>query len=253
MDARFSERQRAILDRLGRSGRTTIEALAAHYAVSPQTIRRDVNELCAAGLLRRVHGGVQLPGGENLLYASRRSLNQGAKDAIGARFAQIVPSGASLSVSIGTTPEVAIRSLAEQSDVTLITNNLNIALFACDREGWQVMVPGGTVRAGDRDILGPQVEDFFARYQVDFGVFGVGGVAEDGTLLDFTEAEVAARMAILRNCRRSVLLLDHTKFGRAAHVRGGHLSDLDLVICDQPLPERLAQAVARAGGAVLIA
>lgn len=253
MDARFSERQRAILDRLGGAGRTTIEALAAAHAVSPQTIRRDVNELCAAGLLRRVHGGVQLPGAENLLYASRRGLNQGAKDAIGARFAQIVPSGASLSVSIGTTPEVAIRALAEQSDVTLATNNLNIALFACDREGWQVMVPGGTVRAGDRDILGPQVEDFFGRYQVDFGVFGVGGVAEDGTLLDFSEAEVAARMAILRNCRRSVLLLDHTKFGRAAHVRGGHLSDLDLVICDRPLPEGLAQAVAQAGGTVLIA
>jgi len=234
----FSERQREILERVSGIGHLTIESCAQIYGVSPQTIRRDVNELCAAGALRRVHGGVALPQNENLQYTSRRMLNGAAKRAIGHAFAAHVPSGSSLAVSIGTTPEYAIQKLRHQSDLMVLTNNLNIALFACDQEGWSVRVPGGAVRAGDRDILGPQVEDFFGRYQVDFGVFGVGGVAEDGTLLDFSEDEVAARIAISRNCRRSVLLLDSTKFGRSAHVRGGHLSELDLVICDAALPEQ---------------
>ncbi|TDK50161.1 DeoR/GlpR family DNA-binding transcription regulator [Antarcticimicrobium luteum] len=252
-DGRFSERQRDILTRVRGAGHVTIDALAQAHSVSTQTIRRDANALCAAGALRRLHGGVALPQAGNILYNARRMLNETAKRAIGAAFSGRVPSAASLAVSIGTTPEFAIHSLQGQTDLTIVTNNLNIAIFACDREGWTVQVPGGAVRAGDRDVLGPQVEAFFGRYRVDFGVFGVAGVAEDGTLLDFTEEEVAARLAILRNCRRSVLLLDRTKFGRVAHVRGGQITEVDEVICDQPLPAVVAAQLAREGVTIKIA
>lgn len=251
--ASLSERQRDILGRVRSAGHAEIGALAALYDVSPQTIRRDVGALCAADALRRVHGGVELPRrGANLHYASRRTLNEGAKRAIAGAFAALIPSGASLAVSIGTTPCYAVQALGAQRDLTLLTNNLSVAILACDRDSWTVRVPGGTVRAHDRDMLGPQVEAFFARYQVDFGVFGVGGVAEDGTLLDFTEEEVAARLAILRNCRRSFLLLDASKFGRPAHVRGGQIGDVDHVISDAPLPRALAEALRTRGGEITI-
>ncbi|MEZ5715508.1 MAG: DeoR/GlpR family DNA-binding transcription regulator [Paracoccaceae bacterium] len=253
MDSPLSERQRDILMTVRSAGRASIEELANSHAVSTQTIRRDVNALCASGVLRRVHGGVEAPRGGNLLYTSRRTLNEAAKRRIAAAFAATIPTGASLSVSIGTTPEFAVQALDGQSDLMVLTNNLNIALFACDREGWSVQVPGGAVRPGDRDILGPQVETFFRRYQADFGVFGVGGVAEDGTLLDFSEEEVAVRLAILRNCRRSILLLDHSKFGRGAHVRGGRLSDPDCIITDAPLPEAHRAELAERAVEVVIA
>ena len=242
-EGRFSERQRDMLARVQSDRRVSIETFAQLYSVSTQTIRRDVNELCEAGVLRRVHGGVEAPPSGNLLYSTRRTLNESAKQRIAEIFAARVTPGMSMAVSIGTTPEFALHALQAQTDLTVVTNNLNIAIFACDREGWSVHMPGGTVRPGDRDILGPQVVSFFSRFQVDLGVFGVAGVAEDGTLLDFTEEEVAARLAILRNCRRSVLLLDGSKFGRPAHVRGGHIAELDEVICDVALPEPLAHCL----------
>ncbi|MDQ2093364.1 DeoR/GlpR family DNA-binding transcription regulator [Rhodobacteraceae bacterium 10Alg 79] len=241
------------MQRVHGDGRATIDALAQQYRVSPQTIRRDVNALCAAGQLRRVHGGVETPRSSNILYTSRRRLNEGAKQNIAHCFAKLIPSGASLAVSIGTTPEIAVQSLETQVDLMVLTNNLNIALYGCDREGWGVQIPGGTLRAGDQDILGPQVEAFFRRYQADFGVFGVGGVSEDGTLLDFTEEEVAVRMAIQRNCRCSILLLDHSKFGRAAHVRGGRIEDVDYVISDMPVPAACAEALGERGVEMIIA
>lgn len=250
---RFSDRQSDMLRRVHDERHVTIERFAQIYGVSTQTIRRDVNLLCEVGMLRRVHGGVEAPRAGNLGYGARRSLNQGAKARIAQMFSREVSSGASIAVSIGTTPEFAVQALQDQTDLTVVTNNLNIAIFACDREGWTVHVPGGTVRPGDRDILGPQTQSFFARYQVDIGLFGAAGVAEDGTLLDFTEEEVAARLAILRNCRRSVLLLDGTKFGRAAHVRGGHITDVDQVICDVTPPDALARALSARGTALQIA
>lgn len=253
MDTPLSHRQRDILQHVRSAGRATIEALAQAHDVSPQTIRRDVNTLCAVSLLRRVHGGVEAQRGGNILYSSRRALNEDAKQKVAARFSRQVPPGASLAVSIGTTPEIAVQALREHADLMILTNNLNIALFACDREGWNVQIPGGTLRAGDHDILGPQVDAFFRRFQADFGVFGVGGVADDGTLLDFTEDEVAVRLAIQRNCRRSILLLDHSKFGRAAHVRGGRLGDVDCIISDQPLPPGHARALAAQNVDIIIA
>lgn len=250
----FTDRQRRILAMVQGQRHCDIDALARQFDVAPQTIRRDVNAMCEAGALRRVHGGVELPGpSDNLRYASRQLLNLPAKLAIARAFAGLVSNGHSLAVSIGTTPEIAVRELTRLTDITVLTNNLHIATSVCDREGWSVMVPSGQVRPGDHDILGPDAEAFFDRFQVDLGVFGVAGVAEDGTLLDFTESEVASRQAIRRNCRCSVLLLDRSKFGRAAHVRGGHITDVDVVICDAPLPEALSRALARAGTRVLSA
>ncbi len=249
----LSERQSDILAQVHASGHRTIETLSRHFNVSAQTIRRDVNTLCEMGKLRRVHGGVEPPLGGNLVYTSRRVLNLNAKLLIARRFAALVSSGQSLAVSIGTTPEITVRELSGLSDITLLTNNLHTATSVCDREGWSVSVPSGQVRPGDHDILGPEAEAFFDRYQVDFGVFGVAGVAEDGTLLDFTESEVASRLAITRNARCSVLLLDQSKFGRPAHVRGGHITDVDTVICDGPPPDSLLNALRAKGRNVLIA
>ena len=248
----LSERQRDILSQVHSSGYCAIDALAKRFQVSTQTIRRDVNHLCEIGQLRRVHGGVEPPSRGNLGYTSRQVLNLGAKLKIARAFSTLVRSGQSLAVSIGTTPEIAVRELASLSDITLLTNNLHTATSVCDREGWSVTVPSGQVRPGDHDILGPEAEAFFDRFQVDFGVFGVAGVAADGTLLDFTESEVASRLAIQRNCRCSVLLLDQTKFGRPAHVRGGHIADVDKVICDGWPPQAILDALSAAGRDIIV-
>ncbi|MBR9843882.1 MAG: DeoR/GlpR transcriptional regulator [Rhodobacteraceae bacterium] len=248
----LSDRQRDILAQVHASGHRAIETLARHFEVSAQTIRRDVNILCEMGELRRLHGGVEPPREGNLGYTSRRVLNLSAKLSIARGFAGLVSNGQSLAVSIGTTPEIAVRELTGLSDITLLTNNLHTATHVCDREGWSVSVPCGQVRPGDHDILGPETEAFFDRYQVDFGVFGVAGVAADGTLLDFTESEVASRLSIKRNARCSVLLLDQSKFSRPAHVRGGHITDVDKVICDGAPPAPILDALHAAGRDVII-
>ena len=81
----------------------------------------------------------------------------------------------------------------------------------------------------------------------------MAGVDEDGTLLDFHEDEVAARQSILANCRKSCLVLDHSKFGRNAHVRGGQLADVDAIFTDRPVPEQFLAALEGAKTEVYVA
>ncbi|KEJ89612.1 Transcriptional regulator, DeoR family [Sulfitobacter donghicola DSW-25 = KCTC 12864 = JCM 14565] len=228
------------------SGFVSIDHLAEQHNVSPQTIRRDVNFLTEAGEIRRVRGGVDIPvQSKNLLYAHRSALNLGAKQRIAQLVAEHIEDGVSLAVSIGTTPELVVAALKDKSELSIFTNNLNVAMLACQHPDWSVTLPGGAVRLSDCDILGPQVEDFFARYCVDYGIFGVGGVAPDGSLLDFTEEEVQCRAAIQANCNAAYLALDHSKFGRRAHVRGGDIAALDKVFCDALPPAAISDVLAK--------
>lgn len=243
----LSERQSEIAELVRADGSASIDRLAARFSVSTQTIRKDVKGLCDQGLLRRVHGGVQLASIGNLDYRMRRVLRIGAKRQIAREVARVVPNGASLSVSIGTTPETVVSALLNHSSLKILTNNLNIAMLANTAGSIEVSIPGGVTRPVDGDIVGPSAVAFFESYKADFGIFGVAAVDADGGLLDFHEDEVAARQAILRNCRSACLVLDSMKFERIAHVRGGHITNVDHVFCDQTPPSAIAQMLNQAG------
>jgi DeoR family glycerol-3-phosphate regulon repressor len=100
----------------------------------------------------------------------------------------------------------------------------------------EITIAGGTLRPFDRDVIGDAAVRFFSGFKADIGIFGVGGIDQDGTLLDFASGEVQARQAIVANCRTALLVADVSKFGRNATVRGGHLSDCHHLFTDGPLP-----------------
>jgi DeoR family glycerol-3-phosphate regulon repressor len=244
----ITERQASIAERVRGRGFQTVADLAEHFGVTTQTIRRDIGELSELGLLKRRHGGVEpREPNANLSFGERRILNLDAKQRIARAVAERIPNGASLAVSIGTTPELVVRALSGHRGLRVFTNNITAALGACDIADAEVAIPGGTLRLGARDVIGRDVEDFFARFKVDIGIYGVGGVDPSGELLDFHEDEVRAREAIRHNCRQVFLVLDATKFGRPAHVRGGHITEADVVFCDATPPADIARALDAAG------
>jgi DeoR family glycerol-3-phosphate regulon repressor len=248
MQKRPTERQAGIIELVRSHGFQTIEQLAERFDVTPQTIRRDVNALCDEGLLRRRHGGVE-PAleHENIAYRARKVLNVNSKRKIASLVAREIPNGASLFFSIGTTPELVASALLQHRDLRIFTNNLNVAYVAATNDSFDVTLIGGRLRNRDRDILGPEVEAFFNSYKVDFGIFGVGGIDPDGSLLDFDEQEVRARSVILKNARKSFLVADHTKFGRNAVVRGGAISDVSAFFSDTAPPDHIREMIANAG------
>lgn len=250
----ISKRQAEIADLVQKAGFASVEELADRFEVTTQTIRRDVNGLCEQGILRRTHGGVEPPApASNIHYSTRQILNLSGKRDIAKLVADEVENNQSLAFSIGTTPEIVMQALVSHEKLAIFTNNLNVAYSASTNPSFQVTIAGGRLRHGDRDVLGSSTQAFFSNYKVDVGIFGVAGVDEDGTLLDFHEDEVASRQAILANSRKSFLVLDHSKFGRSAHVRGGRLSDVDAIFSDQPVPRQIEELLKGSGTALHIA
>jgi DeoR family glycerol-3-phosphate regulon repressor len=241
----LSRRQQMVLDFIQHSGYATIERLAEHFHVTPQTIRRDIHLLSEQGWVSRYHGGAGLPPSSvtNIAYPARQNLHQEAKERIGQRVARYIPDHSSLFLNIGTTTEAVARALRLRNHLRVITNNLNVAATLYDNPGIEVIVTGGRVRTRDGGITGEATIDFIQQFKVDFGIIGISGIEEDGTLLDFDYHEVRVAQTILQQSRRVLLVADHSKFNRNALVRLATIQQIDTLFTDGPIPPALQQVL----------
>jgi len=250
----LNDRQAQVLKRVREQGFVSVDDLVAQFHVTPQTIRRDINSLCDEGLLRRFHGGAGLPSSaENLEYDTRKVLHHAAKQRIADMVARHIPNDASLFINLGTTTEEVARRLCDHDGLRVITNNLNVAAALGRSRHAEVIITGGVIRPRDLGITGEATIDFVRQFKADFGVIGISGIEEDGTLRDFDYREVCVSEAIIQQSRQVLLVADHSKFGRNALVRLGHLDDIDILFTDQPPPRSMDTVIADAGLRVSVA
>jgi DeoR family transcriptional regulator, glycerol-3-phosphate regulon repressor len=229
----LSPRHSEIVQLAKDNGRVLVDDLAAHFSVTPQTIRKDLNDLCDQRLLSRVHGGALFPSGiENMEYEARRKIAADEKDAIGRAAARLIPDNASLFINIGTTTEAVSKALLDHQGLMVITNNINVANRMRVYPAIEVVIASGVVRGSDGGIVGEAAVDFIRQFKVDYAVIGASAIDQDGALLDFDFREVKVAQAIIANARHVILVADKTKFERTAPVRIGHLSQVDTFITD---------------------
>ena len=244
-------RQSQLLDEVRARGSVSVEALAEQFAVTLQTVRRDVKLLSDAGLLARFHGGVRVPSSttENIEYLQRQMLNEQAKQRIARTVAAQVPAGCSLIINIGTTTEAIAKALLHHTGLRVITNNLNVATILSDNPHCEVIVAGGIVRSRDRGIVGEMTVDFIKQFKVDIGLIGISGIEADGTLRDFDLREVKVAQTIIAQAREVWLAADASKFNRPAMIELAKLSQIDCLFTDAepppPFPELIQAAQVR--------
>lgn len=249
----LSFRQSEILDLARVEGRVIVEDLARRFDVTLQTIRRDLTELSDAGLLDRVHGGAILRTGvSNIGYEERRRTNEAGKMALARACAAAIPHNSSLILNLGTTTEAVARELMSHRNITVITNNMNVANTLVANPSCEVILAGGALRRSDGGLVGELTTQFFEQFKVDYAVIGVSAIDPDGDLLDFDLAEVRVSKAILRQARRRFLVADYTKFSRTAPVRLASLSELDAFFTDRPLPGDLVARCGEWGTSVIL-
>jgi DeoR family glycerol-3-phosphate regulon repressor len=243
-----SIRQAKIVELARQHREVSVEHLVEAFAVTPQTIRKDLNVLCERGALKRTHGGAMHPSGvENVEYEARRQIAPAEKRAIGKAAAALIPDNASLFINIGTTTEAVSQALADHRGLMVITNNINVANHLRVMPGTEVVIAGGVVRPADGGIVGEAAVDFIRQFKVDFAIIGVSAIDPDGALLDFDYREVKVAQAIIANARHVILVSDATKFTRTAPVRIGHLSQAHSFITDHCPLDSIRQVCAEAG------
>jgi len=127
----LSDRQARMAEMIRQDNVIHVEALARHFKVSAQTIRRDLRVLCSQGFAMRIHGGAKCPDPAANLAARWRGIpNEAVKQAIAEKVARQIPNGVSVALGAGTTPEMVARALMAHEDLKIFTCSLNIALLA---------------------------------------------------------------------------------------------------------------------------
>ena len=248
----LNERQEDIVGVARTRGRVTVDDLAVRFNVTPQTIRKDLNELCEQRVLKRVHGGAVIASTvENMAYEARKFMSFRQKQSIGAAAAAQIPNRSSLFINIGTTTEEVANCLVNHEHLLIITNNLNVAMNMRKHSNIDVIVVGGPVRRSDGAVVGLEAVEMIKRFKVDTAIIGASSIDEQGTLLDYDMQEVHVSRAIIENARRVLLVCDKTKFDRTAPVRIAHLSEVHTFVTDRLTSPSLRQVCATHGVQVI--
>lgn len=251
-----AKRRAMILDHLRSNGASAITELAAALGGSHSTIRRDLEHLVEGGYLERTHGGALLRAPERTTFEREPSINaelrHPQKAAIGRAAAQMLQTGESVIFDGSSTVLEAVRAAAARGiALTAITNSLDTASLCADTAGWRVIVPGGTVRAGTRLLVGELGCAFFDGVHADLCM--TGALAVTNTTLTDASLEIAAiKKAMLHSARRKILLVDSSKFTTPAFCTFADLSAFDAVVTDSGIKPEVLDRLRTLGADVTV-
>jgi len=250
------ERQQAIADLVARRGRLSVQALAAEYAVTTETVRRDLSMLERVGILRRVHGGA-VPasaialeaklGDRDLAHADEK--DRIAKKAVG----YLPPSGGSMVLDAGTTTARLAMLLPRELQLTVLTNAVPIAARLAGSPSVHLHLLPGRVRPTTHAAVGEDTVAALGRLRADVAFVGSNGLSTGHGLSTPDHAEAAAKRAIVASAHQVVVLIDSSKIGQEHTVRFAELADVDVVITDSDIDPADLEALRRLDVEVVVA
>ncbi|MER8830347.1 DeoR/GlpR family DNA-binding transcription regulator [Mesorhizobium sp. M0938] len=236
-----AKRQALILEHLRVSGAASIQELADTIGGSQSTVRRDLEHLVEKGYLERTHGGAHLLQPMRATFEREMTVNaelqHAEKVAIGREAAQRLSARDSVIFDSSSTVMEVVRAAADRDlPLTVVTNSLEIADFAADIKSWRIILPGGTVRPGYRHLAGEPGESFIKTLHADLCMTGASAVT--GTLLTETSLEVASlKRAMISSARKTILLVDSSKFTAPGFCTLSDISEIDEVITDEGISQ----------------
>jgi DeoR family transcriptional regulator of aga operon len=243
------ERRRAILEILNREGRVLVLDLAKRFETSQVTIRKDLEELHAHGVIHRTHGGA-LPAREGALedptLREKEKLHRKEKLRIAEAAARLVQEGQVVILDSGTTTTAIARALRHFQNLTIVTNAVNIAA-ELSGTAVEVILTGGTLRKNSFSLVGPIAEETLHRLNADLLFLGVDGFDVHYGLSTPNLLEAKVNRVMVEVAKRTVAACDSSKFGRRSLSLIAPPQALHEVITDRGAPKSDVKALKKAG------
>lgn len=247
------ERQKLIMERLKENESIRISELCSIFNVTRETIRRDLYDLEAKGLVKKVHGGAIIDKANvEPPYVNREMSNVEEKEAITQLAASLVEDGDALFIDLGTTTLMLARHLKKKKGLTVITNSIPIAVELSDSPDIKVLLLGGELRSGELSISGPLTRSNIEEFHVDKTFIGVAGISLHSGITDFHMGEAEIRKLMLERGEVKIALADFSKFNVVAlkHIAG--VSELDVIVTDDKAPRDLVAEIGKQGVKVMV-
>lgn len=253
----YNDRQERILSILNEKGEIQISDLKEVFPqVSTMTLRRDLSLLEGKGLLIRTHGGAvnikKLSSiyGEEDAYSLRAAENVEAKMIIAQKALAFLDNGRSIYLDAGSTMTYFAKMIPDEP-FSILTSGMNIAMELTKKSKITIYNTGGQLNHNSLSSSGPTSMSMLDFINIDIAFMAASGFTlENGfTVSNFFECEF--KKAVIRKAKKVIMMIDSSKFGKTLAFTFGNLSDLDVLISDDKLPEAVATKASEAGLTVL--
>lgn len=248
------ERRLEILERVRKDQKVAVNELARAFGVSGVTIRKDLRSMEDSGLLTRTHGGaiVKSKMGIELNTRQKRARHQDEKRRMALAALDLIEDGDRLLLDTGTSTLELSRALSQRKDLTVVTNDLDIAGVLEESTSIEVILLGGILRKGFRCTVSLPGMDTRSRLTVDKAFMGTNGfdVERGATTPDIRQAETKRHMLSMAN--KIYLLCDSSKFDRVAFAQFSGPDEIDGIVTDR-LDAKRKRELERVGLEIIMA
>ncbi|MCG5238437.1 DeoR/GlpR family DNA-binding transcription regulator [Azospirillum doebereinerae] len=228
-----TERKALILATLAQEGRVVAKGFSQKLGLSEDTIRRDLRELAAEGLLQRVHGGA-LPASKALAdLPTRRKLSVDDKAAIAKAAAGMVRNGQIVFLDGGTSAVALARALPLNLRVTVATHSPDVAVALLDHPGVEVELIGGRIYKHSNVAVGAVAIEAISHIRADIYFMGVTGIHPEHGLTTGDREEAAIKRAIGRQSAETIVLASREKLGAVSAYGVVGLDEVDALIVEK--------------------
>jgi DeoR/GlpR family transcriptional regulator of sugar metabolism len=237
-------RQQQIAQLVRERRRITVVELSQHFGVSEATVRRDLVLLESLGEIQRAHGGAVAVdhAASYLPVISRAVEHEEEKKRIGQAAAQLIRDGETIFLGSGTTTLEVARNLQDRSNLTVITNALNIASQLAHNQNIGLIIAGGLLRHSELSMIGHITEQALKELRADKVVMGIGAINIGGGLTNDHLPETLTDRAIIQFAPEVILVADHSKFNKTAPALVAPITAISTLVTDDKAP---ADTVAR--------
>jgi len=227
----FQKRKRIILDKLDTEGDVDIKKLASDLETSEITIRRDLNQLAADGLLYRTHGGamklnpLEIPHE----FINKAAKNIEAKDNICRAAAALINDGDIIFMDCGSTV-FRLCQFIKNKKIKVITNSIPV-VYELQNSSVSLNIIGGEFDAERQAIHGSIANKHIGFYKAHKAFLGVDGISVNGLFAN-SEKEADITLAFAKQSAKTNLLCDASKIGKESYLKFADLKLIDVLITD---------------------
>lgn len=242
MSVNKDRRLELIVQMVEEAGKITVNELATILKVTPETIRRDLDELQACQRITRIHGAA-IPYVEQeveMIFEKKLNKNIEKKRQICQKALEYIQDSDVIAVDVGTTTVHLPDYINGVKNLTVITNSIAAAqsfnkAIEEERMTGQVIVLPGYTNPAQASIKGAYTVDFLKKFHIDKAFLSCGGLTNQAVFdYDFDESMVSLTM--LQNSSQSFLLVDSSKINQRKMIEISPIDSMDYIICDSPMP-----------------
>ncbi|MEN1967883.1 DeoR/GlpR family DNA-binding transcription regulator [Lentibacillus sp. N15] len=233
------ERQKGLLQFLKQNHASTVSELASHFQVHEATIRRDLTTLEKKGLMKRTYGGVMLEEEVHSepSFQERESVQYDEKMRIGRRAAELIENGDNIILDSGTTTLHIAKSILDKQNLTVITNDINIAATLRFTSSIKVIVTGGVLFPESYMLNGMITDETLSTLNIQKSFIATPALHHEKGLTHFDEYLVSAKRGMISAAKQVIVVADHTKIGRISLHSVASTENIDDLVIGHELEE----------------